>query len=240
VCAIRLSSTPRARPSPLFPYTPLFRSRASAIPGAIQDCKRVERRGTLVSSVEPVQTPNTVTHEAVCIAVVDDDPALLRSLSRLLRARGFDARTYQSASTLLADIATLCPSCVIADLLMPGIDGLELQRRLEDAELTVPLVFLTGAGDIPSSVLAMRHGAVDFLTKPYVAADLFDAVERALERDRAARVSGKQAAAFRQRAASLTRRERDVFVSLVEGLMNKQIAAKLGIAEKTVKIHRSR
>jgi FixJ family two-component response regulator len=180
------------------------------------------------------------TADAVCIAVVDDDPAILRSLGRLLRTRGFDARTYESAAALLAEVATLRPSCIIADLLMPGINGLEFQQALADAGLEFPLVFITGRGDIRSSVLAMRHGAVDFLAKPFGKDELFDAIDRALERDRATRAAHSQDAAFHERASSLTRREREVFASVVEGLMNKQIAAKLGIAEKTVKIHRAR
>jgi FixJ family two-component response regulator len=181
-----------------------------------------------------------LTADTVCIAVVDDDPAILRSLGRLLRTRGFDARTYESAAALLAEVATLRPSCIIADLLMPGINGLEFQRALTDAGLAFPLVFITGRGDIRSSVLAMRHGAVDFLAKPFGKDELFDAIDRALERDRATRAAHSQDAAFHERASSLTRREREVFASVVEGLMNKQIAAKLGIAEKTVKIHRAR
>jgi FixJ family two-component response regulator len=180
------------------------------------------------------------TADAVCIAVVDDDPAILRSLGRLLRTRGFDARTYETAAALLAEVATLRPSCIIADLLMPGINGLEFQQALSDAGLAFPLVFITGRGDIRSSVLAMRHGAVDFLAKPFGKDELFDAIDRALERDRATRAAHSQDAAFHERASSLTRREREVFASVVEGLMNKQIAAKLGIAEKTVKIHRAR
>lgn len=178
--------------------------------------------------------------DAVRIAVVDDDPAVLRSLGRLLRTRGFDARTYESAAALLGEVATLRPSCIIADLLMPGINGLEFQQALADAGLEFPLVFITGRGDIRSSVLAMRHGAVDFLAKPFGKDELFDAIDRALERDRATRAAHSQDAAFHERASSLTRREREVFASVVEGLMNKQIAAKLGIAEKTVKIHRAR
>jgi FixJ family two-component response regulator len=183
---------------------------------------------------------DSVTSDAVCIAVVDDDPAVLRSLGRLLRTSGFDARTYPSAPALLAEVATLRPSCIIADLAMPGVNGLQFQQSLTDAGLLFPLVFITGHGDIRSSVLAMRHGAVDFLAKPFGKDELFDAIERALERDRATRAAHTQDAAFHQRASSLTRREREVFAAVVEGLMNKQIAAKLGIAEKTVKIHRAR
>jgi FixJ family two-component response regulator len=175
-----------------------------------------------------------------CVAIVDDDASVLRSLGRLLRAHGFDARTYASAPALLAEVAALRPSCIIADLFMPGVGGLEFQRSLADAGLAFPLVFITGHGDIRSSVLAMRHGAVDFLAKPFRNAELLEAVDRAVERDRAARAATALDAAVQQRASLLTRRERDVFAAVVEGLRNKQIAAKLGIAEKTVKIHRGR
>ncbi len=177
---------------------------------------------------------------SIRIAVVDDDSAVLRSLQRLLCIRGFDVKTYESAPALLGEVATLQPNCIIADLLMPGVNGLEFQQALADAGLTFPLVFITGRGDIRSSVLAMRHGAVDFLTKPFGADELFEAIDRALERDRVTRAAHDQVAAFHTRASLLTAREREDFASVVEGLMNKQIAAKLGIAEKTVKIHRAR
>lgn len=196
--------------------------------------------GRVRSAVTTVPTADYASREAICIAVVDDDPAILRSLGRLLGTRGFDVRTYQSAASLLTDVATLRPNCIIADLFMPGIGGLEFQQSLADAGLAIPLVFITGHGDIRSSVLAMRHGAVDFLGKPFVDTDLFDAVERALERDRIGRAAHEQTAAFERRAASLTSREREVFAFVVQGLLNKQIAAQLGIAEKTVKIHRAR
>ena len=191
-------------------------------------------------STVTVPTAHPDTQDAVCIAVVDDDPAILRSLGRLLRTNGFDARTYLSAQTLLAEVAVLRPSCIIADLLMPGVGGLQFQQSLADAGLSFPLVFITGRGDIRSSVLAMRHGAIDFLAKPFSDSELFEAVDRALERDRVSRAERTEDAAVQQRASSLTLRERDVFVSVLDGLMNKQIAAKLGIAEKTVKIHRAR
>jgi FixJ family two-component response regulator len=191
-------------------------------------------------STVPVPAAQREAHEPACIAVVDDDPAVLRSVGRLLRIHGFDARTYVSAAALLAEVEALRPSCIIADLYMPGIGGLEFQKSLADAGLAFPLVFITGNGDIRSSVLAMRHGAVDFLAKPFRDGELLEAIGRALERDRATRAANALGNAFRQRVSALTRRENDVFRAVIEGLKNKQIAAKLGIAEKTVKIHRAR
>lgn len=174
------------------------------------------------------------------IAVVDDDPAVLRSLGRLLFVHGFEARTFSSPTALLADIEALAPACVIADLSMPELTGLELQQRLEDSGATYPMVFITAHGDIRASVLAMRSGAIDFLTKPFDQADLLDAVSRALAKTEHTREEAERRAGIRCRLDSLTHRERDVYHHVVAGLLNKQIAAKLGISEKTVKVHRAR
>ena len=174
------------------------------------------------------------------VVVVDDDASVRRSLTRLLTTHGFAAKGYDSAESLLSEIATTPPDCVIADLAMPGLNGLDLQRSLADLELEFPIVFVTGAGDIRSSVSAMRAGAVDFLAKPVEQNDLLDAVNRALARGRAARTLQGELAAFQKRFKSLTQRERSVFELVVAGNLNKQIAATLGIAEKTVKVHRAR
>jgi FixJ family two-component response regulator len=193
-----------------------------------------------MSTVMPVLPPASLAEGNTRIAVVDDDPNVLRSLGRLLCARGFDARTYASAPALMAEVAALRPSCIIADLYMPELSGLELQQELASAGLQFPLVFITGRGDIRATVLAMRRGAVDFLAKPFGDDELLAAVERALECDRVLRAASALGTALSQRVASLTHRERHVFTAVVEGLRNKQIAAKLGITEKTVKIHRAR
>lgn len=185
-------------------------------------------------------TPDSVLAEDARIAIVDDDPNVLRSLRRLLRARGFDARAYASAPALLSEVAKLRPSCIIADLYMPELGGLELQQSLVEAGLAFPVVFITGRGDIRSTVLAMRRGAVDFLAKPFKDDELLEAVGRAIARDRAIRAAQLRETVANQRASSLTRREGHVFAAVVEGLRNKQIAAKLGISERTVKIHRMR
>lgn len=187
-------------------------------------------------SARPVEA--NATDVRVCL--VDDDPAVLRGLVRLLEAAGFTARAYLSAETLLQDVQHIRPSCVIADLRLPGIDGLGLQQALSMAGFPVPMVFISGANDVRSSVRAMRGGAVDFLTKPFTEDELLDALRRALLRARELVERTATAAVFEDHLASLTARERQVFALLIEGLMNKQIAWQLGIAEKTVKIHRAR
>jgi FixJ family two-component response regulator len=174
------------------------------------------------------------------IAVVDDDEPIVRGLVRLLGVHGFNAKGYSSAQGLLEDIGSLVPDCVIVDLAMPGLNGLDLQRALAGRRPAYPIVFITGYGDVRSSVRAMREGAVDFLSKPVEQTELLDAVGRALARGRAAREIASEIASFRIRLSSLTQRERDVFDLVVAGHLNKQIAAELGIAEKTVKVHRAR
>jgi FixJ family two-component response regulator len=178
--------------------------------------------------------------EKPLIAVVDDDPAVLRGLERLLTFRGFDVRPFSSATALLEQIRALSPDCVLADLSMPGLSGLDLQRTLTECSLRYPIVFVTGHGDIRSSVQAMRAGAVDFLTKPFDQAELVGAIEQAISRGRCEREADQRLGDARQRVDSLTRREREVFEQVVAGYLNKQIAANLGISEKTVKVHRAR
>lgn len=178
--------------------------------------------------------------DKACIAVVDDDPDVLRSLARLFKFRGVNAKMYSSAESLLDEMARTRPTCIVADVALPGLDGLELQRALEREGLELPIVFVTATDDVRASVAAMRHGAVDFIQKPFAESELFTAVEHAVARVRAKEADRANTEAFRRRLASLTARERDVLVQVVNGLMNKQIAGKLGIAEKAVKIHRSR
>jgi FixJ family two-component response regulator len=172
--------------------------------------------------------------------VVDDDPGVLRALTRLLSAAGLETRAFPSAAAFLDahDPATL--GCLVLDVALPGLDGLQLQRALASSECARPIVFITGRGDIPTSVRAMKGGAVDFLTKPVDDKDLLAAVRNAIEIDRQAREAEVEMNTVRQRLASLTAREREVLVHVVAGRLNKQIAADLGIVEKTIKVHRSR
>lgn len=174
------------------------------------------------------------------IGVVDDDAAARTSLMRLLAVAGFATRVFPSAPSLLeaADLGGF--ACVVTDLQMPGMTGLELQQALADRGVKLPLVFLTGFGTVPASVRAMRDGAVDFLEKPAEPDLLLAAVSRAIERGRAEASQQELAAEVVRRLSTLTARERDVFEGVTQGLPNKQIGAQLGIALKTVKVHRAR
>jgi FixJ family two-component response regulator len=172
--------------------------------------------------------------------LVDDDGGVLKSLGRLLRTAGYETRAYSSPQHFLAEYDPVTPGCVILDLSLPEIDGLALQKELAEKYPGSPVIFLTGTGDIPRSVRAMKAGAVDFLTKPVDSKQLFGAVERARQKDEEVRGAQKDREAFNQRISKLTPRERQVLDHVVLGRLNKQIAAKLGTVEKTIKVHRGR
>lgn len=174
------------------------------------------------------------------VFLVDDDARLLRALARLLREHGFVTATFESAEAFLREHDASLPGCLVLDVNLPGLDGLELQRRLAGCGSTRPIIFLTGYGDIPASVQAIKAGAVDFLTKPVAAETLLAAVGEALALDARLRREASADTVLRQRAANLTEREREVLRMLSAGKLNKQIAAELGISEATVKFHRSR
>jgi FixJ family two-component response regulator len=173
------------------------------------------------------------------VHLVDDDESYLRALARLLTAQGILVRAHASGQSLLEALAADARGCVVADLAMPGMDGLVLQRALRDSGFRLPVVFLTGHGDIPSTVSAMREGAVDFLEKHAPREKLVDAINRALERGRLECARQAEADSRSQRFARLTRRELEVLREVVKGLMNKQIAAALGVSERTIKMHRT-
>ena len=173
------------------------------------------------------------------VFVVDDDPSVLKGLSRLLRSVGWQAATYGSPEEFLRQYDPAVPGCLVLDVAMPGVDGLELQRRLADAGCPLPIVFITGHGDIPTSVRAMRAGALNFLAKPVNDDELLGAVGEAVETDRVARRAQRDMALVRERLATLTPREREVFDQVVAGKLNKQIAGDLGTVEKTIKVHRA-
>jgi FixJ family two-component response regulator len=173
------------------------------------------------------------------VFVVDDDEDVRRSLERLLRAAGLQSRLFASPQQFLEQARDV-PGCLVLDLRMPQMSGLELQARLAKSGLHFPVIFLTGHGDVPTTVRAMKSGAADFLTKPYRSKDLLAAVQAALERDRTRRQIQLERADLRRRAASLTPREKEVFRMVVSGAANKVIADQLGIAERTVKVHRDR
>ena len=174
------------------------------------------------------------------VFLVDDDAAVVSALSRGLAAEGFNVRSWTDAVSFLRDHDPSVPGCLITDVAMPSLSGLELQDELSESGCTRPIVFITGQGDIPMSVRAMRAGAVTFLPKPVTLADLSAAAHEAIAKDAAIRESSKRRATLDQRLSALTPREREVLTHVVNGKMNKQIAASLGAAEKTVKVHRGR
>lgn len=173
------------------------------------------------------------------VFIVDDDLSFLRSLSRLLRVSGFHVVVYSSAADFLAELKPEMHGCVVSDLMMPGIDGVALQEALRKADSPLPIVFLTGHGDIPTTVQAMRRGAEDFLAKHAPKEELLGAVNRALARNEQERAERDRLKSLRQPFALLTEREREVLRHVVQGKLNKQIAAELGIHERTVKLHRT-
>jgi FixJ family two-component response regulator len=179
-----------------------------------------------------------MTSADAIVFVVDDDAAMRRSLENVLRSVGLRVSVFASAQEFLRSDRPDVPGCLVLDVRLPGLSGLDLQRRMVEADLDIPIVFVTGHGDIPMSVRAMKDGAVEFLTKPFRDQDLLDAIHLALERARAARAQRADLDALRARYRSLTPRERDVLALVVAGLPNKQVGSKLGTSETTVKIQR--
>ncbi|HEY6754084.1 MAG TPA: response regulator transcription factor [Pseudolabrys sp.] len=178
-----------------------------------------------------------VETEAI-VFVVDDDPSMRKALSNLFRSVGLRAEVFGSARELLESELPEVASCLVLDIRLPGPSGLDFQAELAKANIQIPIIFMTGHGDIPMTVKAMKAGAVDFLTKPFRDQDMLDAVAIAIERDRTRRKDEKIVAELRAVFETLTARERDVLALVASGLMNKQIAAEIGLAEITVKIHR--
>ncbi|MDD5544175.1 MAG: response regulator transcription factor [Acidobacteriia bacterium] len=174
------------------------------------------------------------------VYVVDDDHSVRRALKNLLRSVGLEVETFGSAQEFLSRQRSDVPSCLILDVRLPGLSGLDVQRKIAEANVNIPIVFLTGHGDIQMSVRAMKAGAVEFLTKPFRDQDLLDAVRLALERDREVRAQQAEKAEYRDRYETLTPREQEVMALVVRGLLNKQIAGELGTSEATVKLHRGR
>jgi len=174
------------------------------------------------------------------VYVVDDDETVRRSLARLVRSVGLRVETFASAQAFLEHKGMDRPSCLVLDVRLPGLSGLDLQTAMGEAQRTMPIIFITGRGNVRMSVRAMKGGALDFLQKPFDSQDLLDAIQRALGQSREARVGDAERAAIERRLATLTPREREVLALVVSGLLNKQIAGELGAAEKTVKVHRGR
>jgi FixJ family two-component response regulator len=189
-------------------------------------------------------TGSSKTHRDLATAVervvfvIDDDLAMRETLSSLFRSVGLRVELFGSAREFTQIKMPDAASCLVLDIRLPGVSGLDFQAELAKAGIHIPIIFMTGHGDIPMSVQAMKAGAIDFLTKPFRDQDMLDAVVRALEGDQKRRDDAKVVAEFRLRFDSLTSREREVIVLVVDGLLNKQIAAKLGVSEITVKVHR--
>src|ERR1700678_35917 len=174
------------------------------------------------------------------VLIIDDDPDLRASVGRLLRSLDLDARLFASVSDFLKSDLPDGPACLVLDVRLPGQSGLDFQRELAGANAQLPIIFITGHGDIPMSVQAMKGGAIEFLTKPFRDQELLEAIQLGLSRDRARRENEKALAALRERFGSLSPREREIMIQVARGRLSKQIASEIGIAEATVKVHRSR
>src|SRR5713101_7937162 len=178
------------------------------------------------------------TVDVPTVIVIDDDAAMRVATHGLLKSVGLRSETFGAAEEFLRSKRPDCPSCLVLDVSLPGINGLDFQRQLADAGIEIPIIFVTGHGDIPMTVKAMKSGAVEFLTKPFDDQDLLNAIHQALDRDRVTRRQQSDFAALRKCYEALSEREREVMGLVVSGMLNKQIAFELGISEITVKIHR--
>src|SRR6202045_4721824 len=176
--------------------------------------------------------------DAPTVFVVDDDPSVRASIQGLLKSANLRSQSFGTAEEFLRSKRPDGPSCLVLDVSLPGVNGLDFQHELADAGIQIPIIFITGHGDIPMSVKAMKSGAVEFLTKPFLDEDLLAAIQQALDRDKVRRQQQSGLAELRKRYEALTAREREVMTLVVSGLLNKQIASELGTSEITVKIHR--
>jgi FixJ family two-component response regulator len=176
--------------------------------------------------------------DAPMVFVIDDDSLVRAAIQGLLKSAGLRSEAFETAEKFLRAKRPDGPSCLVLDVSLPGISGLEFQRELADSGVQIPIIFITGHGDIPTSVKAMKSGAVEFLTKPFQDTDLLDAIQQALDRDRATRQVRRNLADVQKRYETLTAREREVMGLVVSGMLNKQIASELGTSEITVKVHR--
>jgi FixJ family two-component response regulator len=195
--------------------------------------------GTEGTSVDLRSRAKAAPESGACVVVIDDDPEFRESLGRLLRSVGLQPRLFASIADFLEFDLPDGPTCLVLDVRLPGSSGLDFQRDLAEANINLPIIFITGYGDIPMTVQAMKGGAIEFLTKPFRDQDLLDAVNIGLTRDRARRENEESLSALRARFEVLTPRERAILTQVVAGRLNKQIASDMGVTETTVKVHRS-
>ena len=181
-----------------------------------------------------------MSEQTPTVFIIDDDTSARRGLSRLVRIAGFNTKAFASAGDFLASPHYNGPGCIVLDVKMPGLSGMDLQAEMNKAEYSMPIIFISGHGDVSMTAQAMKEGALDFLTKPVDRVQLLDAIRGALDRDRAGREKHTELVQIRERLDKLTPRELEVMTFVIAGLLNKQIAYKLGITEDTVKIHRGR
>jgi FixJ family two-component response regulator len=194
----------------------------------------------LANVAEPKSGSSAVSNQGATVYVVDDDISVRESLDALIRSAGWQPKVFASAQEFLAHPHALAPSCLILDISLPDLNGLDLQRRIGADRMDLPIIFITGHGDVPTTVQAMKAGAVEFLTKPYGDDVLLSAIESAIERSKAGLGEAAEKQALRGRYDTLSRREKEVLTLVVSGKMNKQIGGTLGISEITVKAHRGR
>jgi FixJ family two-component response regulator len=187
---------------------------------------------------DPMAKAESLTEAKPTVVIVDDDAGIRESLGSLLRSIGLEVKALASVPEFLKAERPNGPTCLVLDVRLPGGSGLDFQRELSEANIHLPIIFITGYGDIPMSVKAMKGGAIEFLTKPFRDQDLLDAIQLGLARDRARRAEEEAVAEIRERFETLTRREREVMAQIVKGRLNKQVAGDLGIGEVTVKVHR--
>jgi RNA polymerase sigma factor (sigma-70 family) len=195
---------------------------------------------TKVHFRDPIIRAAAMSEADSTVLVIDDDPNLRASVGRLLRSNGINVQLFATISDFLKSDPPDGPACLVLDVRLPGQSGLDLQRELARAKRKLPIIFITGHGDIPMSVQAMKGGAIEFLTKPFRDQDLLDAIQLGLSRDRAWQENEEALADLRERFASLSPREREIMIQVARGRLSKQIAHDIGISEATVKVHRSR
>ena len=195
---------------------------------------------SLASALDHESRSSPMSHATPIVFVVDDDVSVRESLEALIRCAGWEPETFASAQEFLARPRVLAPSCLVLDVTLPGLNGLDLQKRVAVDRIDMPIIFITGYGDVPMTVQAMKAGAVEFLTKPFRDDVLLTAIRHALERSRTALAHEAEIRALRDCYASLSRREREVMALVVSGLLNKQVGFELGISEITVKAHRGK